>query len=646
MIKRNGNIYLALLLRFSIALVVFTICRLIFLGFNLSFYPNLSFSETLNLLYGGVIFDISALFYLLSLYILLQIVPFKFRNAKVYQKVTFWFYFIPISLSVIFNLSDTLYYQFTLKRTTFAIMDQLSNVTNLGKLFFQFIIDYWYMVLTAVAIILSSFFLNKRITVQEVQIKKPIYYYLSSALLFCTITALMIIGIRGGYVHSTRPITLSNASKYTSKPNQRAIVLNTPFSLIKTLNETPLQEVNYFSSTEEQEKVFTAYHSNSNKKHEAFQEKNVVLIILESFGREHIGALNKHIPNYNGFTPFLDSLIDFSYTFKQSFANGRKSISGMPSTIASVPSLTTPFILSHYSGNNINSLANILETKGYYSAFFHGAPNGSMGFDAFSKQAGFMDYFGMKEYGNDDDFDGFWGIWDEEFFQYYANEMKNMKEPFFTSIFSLSSHHPFQLPKRYENTFPKGNLPIQETVGYTDNALKEFFKTSSKMPWFKNTIFVITADHAASFSDLNEYRSFTGFFAAPIIFYDPSNPNLVGFNDSTVVQHIDIMPTILDMLNYPKDYIAFGTDVFDTLSTHFALTYIDGTYYIFDGEYLLQYDGVNSVGMYNFIKDPLFKSNLIATDNPKKGEMLKLCQAFIQEHNRRMIHNEISVKIN
>ncbi|MFB0924535.1 MAG: hypothetical protein QMB65_04525, partial [Vicingaceae bacterium] len=115
---------------------------------------------------------------------------------------------------------------------------------------------------------------------------------------------------------------------------------------------------------------------------------------------------------------------------------------------------------------------------------------------------------------------------------------------------------------------------------------------------------------------------------------------------SNVIQHIDIMPTVLNILNYPDEYIAFGTDVFDSLSDHFALTNYSGTYHLFKGDYLLQYDGINVVGLYNFIEDPLFVSNLINDKKPQQEELLKLCQAFIQEHNRRMIHNKTPIKNN
>ena len=315
----------------------------------------------------------------------------------------------------------------------------------------------------------------------------------------------------------------------------------------------------------------------------------------------------------------------------------------MPSTITSIPSLKTPFILSNYSGNKINSLASLLKTENYSSAFFHGAPNGSMGFDAFSQQAGFDAYFGMTEYGNDNDFDGFWGIWDEEFFQFYANKMNNMKEPFFTSIFSVSSHHPYKVPEKYKNHFPTGKLEIQETIGYTDYALKKFFKTARKMPWFKNTIFVLTADHASTFSDLSQYKTLPGYFAVPLIIYDPSNTQLKKLNDSTVVQQIDIMPTVLNLLNYPNDYIAFGNDIFNKEVPHIAINYLADYFHLYKNDLVVQFDGKTVIGVFNFKKDPLFHVNLISENTTEQKELINLCKAFIQEHNRRMIHNDLSI---
>jgi phosphoglycerol transferase MdoB-like AlkP superfamily enzyme len=118
-----------------------------------------------------------------------------------------------------------------------------------------------------------------------------------------------------------------------------------------------------------------------------------------------------------------------------------------------------------------------------------------MGYLAFSNLIGIQQYFGMDEYGNKNDFDGYWAIWDEEFFQYFAGKLSGFSQPFVSTIFSATSHHPFLLPERYTGRFPEGPHPINRCIGYTDMAVRRFFESASRQPWFDNTIFVITADH-------------------------------------------------------------------------------------------------------------------------------------------------------
>ena len=251
-------------------------------------------------------------------------------------------------------------------------------------------------------------------------------------------------------------------------------------------------------------------------------KKNVVVLIVESFGREYIGALNKDLEGgkYKGYTPYVDALIGKSTTFRYSFCNGRKSIDGMPSILSSIPMFVEPFILTPSSMNDYTGLAGILGQEGYETAFFHGAQNGSMGFQAFAQKTGFQHYFGRTEYEaakGTDDFDGTWAIWDEPFLQYYAEEMGKMKQPFMTAVFTASSHHPFVIPEQYKQQYPEGKLEIQKCIRYTDMAIGKFFETASKQPWFQNTIFVLTSDHT-NMSDHAYYQTDLGGFCSPTLF--------------------------------------------------------------------------------------------------------------------------------
>src|SRR5690606_33640488 len=255
--------------------------------------------------------------------------------------------------------------------------------------------------------------------------------------------------------------------------------LNTPFAMMKTLEAVYLREVHYYSS-QELNALYPVVHVSNDSI--PFRKLNVVFLIMESFGKENIGFFNRHVDGgtYKGYTPFLDSLLAESYTFRRSFANGRKSIDALPSIISSIPSIGEPFVLSVYSGNKTTSIAKLLGDAGYETAFFHGAPNGSMGFSAYAQLAGIQHYFGKDEYGNDDDFDGIWGIWDEPFMQFMAGKLNTFQEPFFASFFSLSSHHPFNVPEKYEGRFPKGPLPLHEPTGYADHALQQFFDKAAQ----------------------------------------------------------------------------------------------------------------------------------------------------------------------
>ena len=136
------------------------------------------------------------------------------------------------------------------------------------------------------------------------------------------------------------------------------------------------------------------------------------------------------------------------------------------------------------------------------------------------------------------------GVWDEEFFQFFANKLNTFQQPFCSAIFSVSSHHPFKVPTRYEGKFRKGPLPIHECIGYTDFSLKRFFATASKMPWYDSTLFVITADHANE-PYFPEYKTNIGVYAAPVFFYKPGGSLKKAVVD--IAQQIDIMPTIFGL---------------------------------------------------------------------------------------------------
>jgi phosphoglycerol transferase MdoB-like AlkP superfamily enzyme len=211
-----------------------------------------------------------------------------------------------------------------------------------------------------------------------------------------------------------------------------------------------------------------------------------------------------------------------------------------------------------------------------------------------------------------------------------------------SSFFSVSSHHPFKVPEEYEDTFKGGPLPIHKCVEYTDYSLHEFFKKISTMPWYENTLFVITADHTSSNIQFPEYRTAWGFYSVPVIFYRPDH-SLQG-RKQEIIQQIDIMPSVLGYLNYEKPYVAFGRDIFKEDKKPFAFNYKDEVYQLFMNDYLLMFDGTRSIGLYNFKEDKLVERNLMDAKEEIVKEMEPVVKAIIQQYNNRLIEDRLTIK--
>ncbi|MBR8537685.1 sulfatase-like hydrolase/transferase [Carboxylicivirga sediminis] len=636
------NEYLVLTYRLLLIMAFYSAFRILFYLFNTELFPNITFNGFLTIMKGGLLFDLSAMLYLNGLYALLFLLPLPFKFHKSYQIFLKTLFVLFNSIGLALNSIDLIYYRFILKRTTYNVINILENETNMTKLWGQFIIDYWYV---AIIFIASVFLLAKSysfIKPRAIKFSNRWFYPALSVVALTIFTGFSIVGMRGGYRHSTRPINMANAGKYVNTPDEMAIVLNTPFCMIRTWGKKSFTAYDYFETEEELNEAFNPLvltDSIADK-----PKKNIVIFILESFNKEFLGSFNPELDNgnYKGYTPFLDSLAQHALIFPNTYANGRKSIDAMPSILASIPALVLPYVVSEYSSNHINGLPFLLKKDGYNSAFFHGAPNGSMGFDSFANVANFDAYKGMTEFNNDDEFDGMWGIWDEPFFQFFANEMNKMQEPFMTSVFSLSSHHPFKVPDQYTDAFPKGTLPVHQGIGYTDYALRKFFESAKQMPWYSNTLFVITADHSTQ-AHYDISQTSVNKFQIPLILYSPGDSTLRGVNNE-LAQQIDIMPTLLNYIGFNKEpYIAFGKDLLHPENDRFAINYTNNSYQMVHGDYVLHYDGENLISAFNIAEDPYLKHNLKNTESGYKNS-LPLLKGIIQQYNNRMIEDRLVVE--
>ena len=624
---------------------IYLLLRISFFLFNATYFPEVGFSEMVNYCFYGIQFDTTALLYINGLFLILYILPFRFRTNETYQNVAFYIFMISNTIGFIANIVDFEYYPFILQRSTWIIFEFFKLEDNASGILWSYAFQYWKVPFLTAFFSGLLYLLNKNIkSLVDIPIKKNSIFIITNTVLMCIIIWLTIVAIRGGFDKKNPPITLHNAAKHVNKPHHTAIVLNTPFCLLKTIEIEEIKKIEFYSE-EELKSIYPV------KKHyqdsAVFKQLNVIIFILESFGKESSGLLNPTLENgnYEGFMPFLDSLMKEGRVFPNAYANGHKSIDAIPSVVASIPSLVSPYILSQQSNNELqNSLPVLLKEKGYNTSFYHGAPNGSMGFDAFCNIAGFDNYFGMDEYLEKHEYIGSsWGIYDEEFFNYFLEELNNKQEPFLSTIFSVSSHSPFTVPERYEGKLRTGKNELYRVINYTDQSLQKFFNMAKKQDWFENTLFVFTADHT-SMPSHDEYKNAAGGYSVPILFY---NQNLIKpFMDSTYAQQIDILPTVLNYLNYDQPFFTFGSNLNDSLAEHFCINYRSGNYQLFKDGYMLQYDMNKTQGFYNLNNDKLLKSNFAASNDSlnRKKELYGFIKAVIQQYNNRLLENRFSLE--
>ena len=646
---------LAFLWNMLLVYLVYGLCRIVYWAENASAFEGFwSHNALRDILAGAWKFDSSAILYTNVLYAVMMLIPLHWKEGKRWQCAAKWLYVVVNGLAVVINLADAAYFPYTGRRTTTTVFREFSNEGNLGGIFAVELLRHWYLVVAGVALIALLWKAYRRGGSEGRTTLPAVAYYLAQLISFVVYIPLTIIGMRGGATTAVRPITISNAAQYVARPSEAAVVLNTPFSLLRTIGKSVFVTPKFFESEAELEAAYSPVHTPAATfaEGDSLKRRNVVILIVESFGREYIGALNETLEDghYHGYTPFVDELCDSSATFRWSFCNGRKSIDGMPSILSGIPMFVEPFFLTPASMNEVGGVAQALVSKGYETAFFHGAENGSMGFQAFARKTGFQHYFGRTEYNadarfdGDRDFDGMWAIWDEPFLQFYAQKMSELKEPFMTAVFTASSHHPYQIPEAYRDTFPEEGIVIHKCIRYTDHALRRFFQTARRQPWFRNTLFVLTSDHT-NLSDHAFYQTDIGGFCSPILFYDPSRELILPGRRPTIAQQTDILPSVLGLLGYDRPYVAFGCDLFHTpADSTWAVNYNNGIYQYVKHDLLLQLDGTSGKAhaLYE-LSDSLLQHNLLGL-REEQPQMERELRAIIQQYMSRMNEDRLTAE--
>ena len=622
--------------RLLAVLLLLSISRWLLYMFNLRFFHQLSLIESFGLYFKGMRFDLSVIMVINLPLILYYCFPSRKTINKVPHRIIDFIYILTNGIAIFLNFMDIVCFHFFGKHITIDFLRQLGHSEELSwGIIGQVVFDYWYLI-----VIFVLFILVLNVVTRFTRLRQPVKEAESrwiprQAICLVAMLLLTFVAWRGGL--QAEPISMETARQYTDSQNA-PILLNTPFCLANS-SDAKLQEWHHFPEDPD-----LLLHKDLSPNRFMVADSlvadtlpsNMVLIVMKSIGQEMIGYYN---PKHRfQLTPFLDSLLAQSLTF-DGRSNSRRSLEAFPAILASLPSLmNTSFISSKYAKNDFDAFAQHLQKQGYNTIFMHGGSNGVMGYDYFSRRAGFKNYFGRIEYGDDSDYDGSWGIYDGPFLQYAAHTLNRLHGPFATAIYMLSSRYPYRVPEDFvlpeESYFWTG---FEKTVYYADCALRDFFETASRMPWFDNTLFVITSDYSNGEHFQPEYSNVWGMYALPIAFYYPKK--IEAHRSREIAQQIDLGPSILSALKVEDTLFAFGRNLFDTLSEPAFISYYNLTYQYCDGNYLVQSDGERSFGIYRPSTDPLLTDNLI--DRLQCPDIFEKLYRMIQEYNNRMIHNNL-----
>ena len=639
--NRELSLWKVFVVRLGVMLVLLAISRWLLFVFNASNFPDLSVGEQFRLFFIGMRFDIWTLIIANLPFLIFYGIPFEFKYNKYYCKIIDILFIITNSLSITLNLIDVIYYRYIDKRMTSELFGFIQHTDdNQGGLVKQFLIDFWFMVVVFIVFFVAIIILTRKTRVKPIRIKNKKYWYSTRSLVLLALIALSIIGLRGGL--QNKPMSIITAAQYTKTQNI-PLVLNTPFTIGRGTSGNVLKPISFYDD-DELEKLYSPIHKdlkinrflNGN-----VQGYNIFMIILESHGQEMVKFYNEK--REATITPFLDSLLANSLSFN-GMANGRQSIEALTSILSGLPSLmSSDYVESRYAANRLDGFGSILKQHGYSTAFFHGGNNGTMNFNASAISAGFDKYYGRDEYGNDDDYDGTWGISDMPFLQFTALKLNEMPKPFAAGVFTLSSHHPFKLPKGYE--LPEGTYAtdFEKTVRYTDDALREFFETISQYDWYDSTLFVIVGDHVNPEHRFDNYLNGYGQYQIVTAFYAPSV--IKPLKTNIMAQQTDIGISLIAALGYNDSIFSFGRNVFDRLQEPCFSSYLNNIYQYSDGKYMLQSDGNNITAVFDLEADPCLNKNLYKEgDDENWSELNDKFRMLLQQYNNRMINNKLYIK--
>ncbi|MDD3149326.1 MAG: LTA synthase family protein [Candidatus Gastranaerophilales bacterium] len=532
---------------------------------------NIKLSTILKGFLIGIRYDIVVIGYFLGLIVVLfPLLDKHIISEKICKKIVIIYNSILTFIFVFFSIIEIYFFKEFGQRFNHKSVEYLIYPKEvLGNIW-----AYYPIIRIFIIAVILTFFISKLLN----RFIQPSEYFkigfIKKSSLWFIILVLMFIGCRSSFDH--RPINISLAY-FSNSQLLNEISNNGFFTFIYAVYDKIKNEVDFekkYIYTNEIEAVKTIKKLLDNNKNEfvdtnnitrkitnSTEEKkyNVVIILEESLGAEYVGYLSK---KYHNLTPNIDKIAEQGIICENAFSNGTRTSRGIEGVISSFPPIPGESTIKRSkSQNNFFTLSRVLKSKGYTNWFIYG------GQAMFDNMRGFFNSNGVNNIVEEKDFispifESTWGVSDEDLFNKADEIFSQQTQPFFSLLLTTSNHMPFTFP---ENRIKKiiEDIPERDrlnAIKYTDYAIGEFLKKIKNRPYFKNTLFVIVADHGTRVFGKNIIP--INKFHIPVIFYGPEILKNYPKKIKTVVGQIDIAPTILNILGINYTSTFFGRNIF------------------------------------------------------------------------------------
>lgn len=429
-----------------------------------------------------------------------------------------------------------------------------------------------------------------------------------------------IIMLRGGL--QLAPINQSSVY-YSNNLALNHTALNTTWNLMHSVLENHFSTKNPYIRMSDQEAksiIDSLYqHKNKNEKFDTIlksERPNIVFIVLESFTSDVVQAFG----GAKGVSNEISKLTNEGLAFQNIYASGDRTDKGMIAIMSGFPTQAVRSIMSQPEKfEKLPSITKTLKSHQYTTAFYYGGESEFANFRSYLMSAS-VDRIVDKRDFRKEQMNSKWGAHDGYLFDKALKDLGTLKEPFMGTILTLSSHEPFEVP--IETPFKGKDLPSQfkKAAYYTDQCVGKFIRDAQKEPWYKNTLFIIVADHGHRLP--REYRTayYTRKYRIPLIFYgEVLNENYQHKKIDKIGSQTDIASTLLKQLNISDTAYKWSNNLLDLNSHPFAFyTYDDGFGWI-DDDVKICLDNVSQRVLF------------INSNDLTKSKKKKIGQAYLQE---------------